>query len=131
MTRLHHLAAAFVVSLPLVGTLGDAGLAFTMYAASISYRIVIDGTDGAGRRHAIAPTLLASRVGRSAQPFFAGADNLRRTYDVRALRVRLPEVARLACAADEGRSAAVTVILEERPGRGEPRTTRAEITCSR
>jgi hypothetical protein len=135
--RVHHAAAAFVVLLPLAGLVGDAGLAFTMYAASVRYRLEITATDDAGRRHAIAPTALATRVSPSAAPFFAGADNLRRTYDVRRLRVRLPEVARLACAVDAGRARRVEVTLVELAGQapgeaaGAPRTTRAEASCAK
>jgi hypothetical protein len=131
--RVHHAAAAFVVLLPLAGILGDDGLAFSMYAASVSYRLEITATGDDGRRYAVAPTALAPRVSQSAAPFFAGADNLRRTYDVRKLRVRLSEVARLACAVEAGRARRVDVTLEERtPGdAGATRTTHGEATCAK
>ncbi len=131
VSRLHNAVAAFAVLLPLAGVLGDAGLAFTMYASSVTYRLALTGTDEEGRRHAIAPTALAMRATPSAAPFFAGADNLRRTYEVRALRVRLPEVARLACAADGGRAHRVEVLLEEHAADGALRTSRAEAACTK
>ena len=131
VTRLHHAAAAFVVLLPVLGHLGDGGLAFTMYATTERYRLEIVTEQRDGTRVAIAPTLLARRVAPAAQPFFAGADNLRRTTDVRVLRARLHEVAVLACL-DAGEGArAVTVSLFEEPTRDAPRTTRAEASCAR
>ena len=128
---MHHAAAAFVVLLPLAGIAGDAGTAFTMYATSVRYRLEIVATGDDGRRHFVAPTSLATRMSPSAAPFFAGADNLRRTYDVRKIRVRLPDVARVACAVD-GAARRVEVTLEEHSaGSAEPRITRAEVTCAK
>ena len=129
VTNIHRAAAAGVVLLPLLGLLGGTrGLAFTMYASSVWFRVDIVATDAEGRSFPIPPTALAAHVGASAAPFFAGSDHDRRTYDVTPLRTQLAEVARLACRVEGARAVAVDVTLFERR-RGEVRETKSRARC--
>jgi hypothetical protein len=128
--RKSHLAAAITVALlPLVGFFaGTRGLAFTMYAESVWFRIDLVAMGADGLPHTIAPTALAPHVGPSASPFFAGSDHYRRTYDVTPLRQQLEEVARLACRVEGGRAVSVEVTLFERRSHG-VRETRSNVKC--
>ncbi len=132
MQLFQRLAAVFAILLPALASLGGGGLAYTMYARSVWFRLEIVGVDAGGRRHAVAPSMLASRVGGSAAPFFTGSDHFRRTYGVGALESHLAEVARLSCEADERRPAAVLVTLVMRDGASGPERARTEhATCAR
>ncbi len=132
MPLFQRVAAVFAILLPALASLGGGGLAYTMYARSVWFRLEIIGADAGGRRHAVAPSMLASKVGASAAPFFTGSDHFRRTYGVGALENHLPEVARLSCEADDRRPTAIDVTLVLRDGATGPERTHTEhATCAR
>lgn len=129
VTNIHRAAAVTVAFLPLMSLFGSTrGLAFTMFASSVWFRIDIVATDADGRRFPIAPTALAAQVGPSASPFFAGSDHDRRTYDVTPLRTQLPDVARLVCRLEGERATSVEVTLFERR-HGAIRETKSRARC--
>jgi hypothetical protein len=129
VTLRHRVITLAVVLLPALAYTAGGEAGFTMYAASVEFRLEIVARDPDGSARALGPTSLASRVPASAAPFFAGSDHFRRTYGELPLRHRLHEVGRLACLADEGRATAIEVTLVERR-RGGVTETRERVPCA-
>jgi hypothetical protein len=87
------------VALPLGSKVFAGGaLAYTMYAATVVYRVELAAHDDRGRSWPIAPTDLARFTGPSAAPFLFGAEKARELPQINALRAHLADVGRVACA---------------------------------
>jgi hypothetical protein len=78
--------------------LSEGALAYTMYAATVAYRLEVVGYDSQGRPAPIAPTELARYASPFAAPFLYRADEPRELPQITALRAHLADVGRLACA---------------------------------
>jgi hypothetical protein len=88
---------------------GHGRLAFTMYSATVTYRLDVAWLDDGGLRHALAPTDVAEDVSfDAAAPFLAGAEVYRTVPQIDALRAHLRDIARAAC---RRRSASTIEIL--------------------
>ena len=92
---------------------GRGRFAFTMYAATITYRVEITQVDPAGRRTPLDPTDVAAEVSSFAAPYLVGMSAFRTVSQVDALRAHLGDVARAACRARDGST--LEVVLFERP----------------
>lgn len=98
MKPAHALVAVLAcVALP-AASWGDGSgfLAWTMFSGSRSYRLEITAIAPDGARRALAPTALTRFVGIEERPALAAADTWR-MMPYRGLRLRLAEVAALAC----------------------------------
>lgn len=113
MLRSHKLIALAFVGLP-AATLafGDGGLAFTMYASTVEFRLEIAGHTRTGASRVVAPTSLAASLPPSARPFVAGADHFRRAANVAALRRHLDDLGRVACRQDDSLADVVIMLVE-------------------
>lgn len=128
MLRRHILVGAAFVAVPAASLLlGDGGLAFTMYASTVEFRLELIGHPRAGGITVLAPTSLAASVTRRARPFVTGADHFRRAGSVLVLRHHLGDLARVACRNDPT-LADVEVTLVERSSPASSRST-ARIRC--
>ncbi len=125
MRPAHALLAALVcVVLPAASWLdGTGSLAWTMFSGSRSYRLEIVAVAADGSRHALAPTALARYAGTEERPLFAAADTWR-MMSYRGIRLRLAEVAALACKL--GPAEEVEVTLFTRASLDAPEVTRVE-----
>ena len=72
-------------------------LAYTMYAATVTYRLEIVAHDERGQSLPIWPSDLAPFTGPFAAPFLFGAEKLRELPQINALRAQLADVGRVAC----------------------------------
>jgi hypothetical protein len=127
------MAALGAICLPIVVRLLGGSAAYTMYAGSTWFRLEVVAFEGdTGGSRAIPPTSLAGSVTPAARPFLAGADHLRRTYDVTVLRNHLADVARVACAAEpSARSIRITLVARSASADGPERTTSEHVACAR
>jgi hypothetical protein len=124
------IATAVCVGLPLGSWLfADGALAYTMYAATVTYRVEIHAQDADGRARAIAPSALARFAGPFAAPFLFGAETPRELPQITALRAHLSDVARLACAHSD--AIRVDVLLFEGTGAEASRAATAACEKSR
>jgi hypothetical protein len=100
------------VGLPLGSWLfADGALAYTMFTATVTYRLEVHGHGADGHASAIAPTELARFAGPFAAPFLFGAEAPRELPQIAALRAHLADIGRLACAHSD--AARVDVLLFE------------------
>jgi hypothetical protein len=91
------IAALACVVVPAASWLdGSGSLAWTMFSGSRSYRLEIAAVAADGSRRALAPSALARFAGTEERPAFVAADTWR-MMPHRGLRLRLAEVAALAC----------------------------------
>jgi hypothetical protein len=128
MLRRHVAIAALFAATPLADLLFGVGPAFTMYAASVDYRIELRGRRGA-ETVPIPPSALARDLPPSARPFLGGAERFRRTSDVSVLRRHLDDIARLACRHDASFDAVGIVLMERSADRTAER--RVSVRCVR
>jgi hypothetical protein len=118
---------------------GRGRFAFTMYAATITYRVEITQTDAAGQRSPIDPTDVAAEVSSFAVPYLLGMSVFRTVSQVDALRAHLGDVARAACRGRRASTIEATLVERPAPRSSEPleggsgpitRTTE-RVTCLR
>jgi hypothetical protein len=129
---LFHAALAVVVvaGVPLGSLLWGTGrLAFTMFARSSSYQLVLATIDRTGAKRSVAPTAVASTVRGSLGDMLAGAERMHHGPHAPLLRARLPEVAALACRARPEARRARAELLEKPSLDHEPVRSIAEVTC--
>jgi hypothetical protein len=118
---------------------GHGLLAFTMYSATVTYRLEIAWLDDRGIRHALAPTDVAEDVSfDAAAPFLAGAEVYRTVPQIDALRAHLRDVAKAACRRRSASSIEMTLLERSSPVGSkavdvEPATvqTKERVTCAR
>jgi hypothetical protein len=118
------------VALPLGSKVFAGGaLAYTMYAATVTYRVEIVAHDDRGRTWSVAPTDLARFVGPFAAPFLFGADRARELPQINALRAHLADVGRVACAHASATTVDVTLFEGADATALAPRTT--SVVCGK
>jgi hypothetical protein len=108
-------AALVGLVLPLASWASDGRgrLAFTMYAASVDYRLEVAWLDGHGLRRPFDPADIAKDVSSSAALFLVGSDAYRTVAQIDALRVHLRDIGRAACRSGGG--SVIEITLYERP----------------
>jgi hypothetical protein len=101
-----------VVPLASWGVDDHGRLAFTMYAATVTYRLEIARWEAGGVRRSLDPTEVAADVSSVAAPFLVGAASYRTVAQIDALRAHLRDVASAACRNRYG--SIIEVTLQER-----------------
>ncbi len=107
----------------------DGALAYTMFAATVTYRLEIHGHAADGRALSIAPTDLAPFAGPFAAPFLFGAAEPRELPQIAALRAHLGDVGRLACA--HSSATRVDVLLFEGANAANEVSRTASVDCEK
>ena len=112
---LHRVLAGLVcVVIPAQSWLdGRGSRAWTMYAGSASYRVRIIAYDEAGRARWMSPTELAARSSGDLASVLSGAEGFRIGAQGFALRSRLPDLARFACAVSHADHVTLSLSLRE------------------
>ncbi len=97
--RLHWVLGALVcLVLPLGSWLFAGGaLAYTMYSATVVYRLEVVAFDAQGRETRVLPGDLVAFTSAFAAPFLHGAEVAREVPQIDALRAHLADVARAGC----------------------------------
>jgi hypothetical protein len=124
------LAVVVVVGLPLGSLLWGTGrLAFTMFARSSSYQLVLATMDRTGAKRSVAPTAVASTVRGSVGDILAGTERMHHGPYAPLLRARLPEIAAFVCRGRPGARRARAELIEKPSLDHEPVRSVAEVTC--
>jgi hypothetical protein len=131
MTRLHF-AVALVLGLVLPASSwinGSGWLAWTMFATSSTYRILVRVTDGAGATHVVNPTELARFAQGDSATYLSGADHFRHAPVASSLRRNLHGIASLGCRTVQN-ARATWIRLEARATLDSPvEASEAMVTC--
>jgi hypothetical protein len=116
------LAGVLCLATPLASWVvdGRGRFAFTMYAATITYRVEITQVDPVGRRTSLDPTDVAADVSSFAAPYLVGMSVFRTVSQVDALRAHLGDVARAACRTRDGSTIEVALVERPAPRSSEP-----------
>lgn len=106
------------VALPLGSWLidGRGGLAYTMYARTLSYRLEVTALGAGGERHPVELSRVAGAVSSPAAVFIANADAFHTAATIDALRDHLVDVARAACRSVPAEAIAITLYENDDDG---------------